>query len=130
MANKRSVRTIKVDQSAKSMLAEIFHCTERMVYQALCGESNSDLAKKIRYVAMKQFDGWIEAAVPEEEIFYDTKSDGERVMRQYFGNGAMLEISLESGFAKIMFKGEQKAAYGKVTLDFIPKMQEEAKRMR
>ena len=127
---KRSARTIKVTKEAKKKLAKLFNCTERMVYKALCFECQTLLARKIQYVARKEMGGWVEAAVPEEEIFYDTMSDGERFMRQYFNNGAVLEVSLTTGKGVVVFKGERQKSYPEVMMNEIPSIQDYAKSLR
>lgn len=127
---KRSARTIKVTKEAKKKLAKLFNCTERMVYKALCFECQTLLARKIQYVARKEMGGWVEAAVPEEEIFYDTMSDGERFMRQYFNNGAVLEVSLTTGKGVVVFKGERQKSYSEVMMNEIPSIQDYAKSLR
>lgn len=123
MEKTKSSRTIKVSNENKAKLAKLFGCSERMVYKALCFESETMLARKIRHVARTEMGGWVEAAVPEEEMFYDTMESGERVMRQYFGNGAVLEISLETGIGVVTFKGENVKHFDKVYVDDIPGIQ-------
>ena len=123
MVKTRSSRTIKVSNENKAKLAKMFNCTERMVYKALCFESQTLLARKIQHVARNEMGGWIEAAVREDEIFYDTMDGGERVMRQYFGNGAVLEISLETGIGVVTFNGENVKHFEKVYVDDIPGIQ-------
>lgn len=123
MEKTKSSRTIKVSNENKAKLAKLFGCSERMVYKALCFESETMLARKIRHVARTEMGGWVEAAVPEEEMFYDTMESGERVMRQYFGNGAVLEISLETGIGVVTFNGENVKHFDKVYVDDIPGIQ-------
>lgn len=130
MAKKKSVRTIKVSKESKEKLMKLFGCAERMVYKALCFESSTLLAKKIQYVALRELGGWIEAAVPEDEIFYDTTEGGKRFMRQYFANGAVLEVSMDTGIGVVMFKGEPVKRYEKVYVDEIPAIQSMAQSLR
>lgn len=127
---KRSERTIKVTREAKKKLAKLFNCTERMVYKALCFECKTLLARKIQYVARNEMGGWVEAAVPEEEIFYDTMSDGEHYMRQYFNNGAVLEVSLKTGKGIVVFKGSLRHIYPEVMITEIPGIQDYARSLR
>ena len=130
MAKTRSVRTIKVSKEDKAKLAKIFKCTERMVYKALCFECDTELARKIQHVARKEMGGWVEAAVPEDEIFYDTMEGGERYMRQYFENGAVFTVSLLTGEGKVTFKGKPRLRYDQVLLTSIPQIQDIARSMR
>ena len=127
---KRSTRTIRVTKETTKELAKLFNCTERMVYKALSFKSSTLLAKKIQYVARKEKGGWVEASAPEEEIFYDTMSDGERFMRQYFNNGAVMEVSLTTGKGIVVFKGERQKSYSMVRVNEIPGIQDYAKSLR
>ena len=130
MANKKNARTIRVSRAAKKELAQMFNCTERMVYKALCFESRTLLAKKIQYVARKEKGGWVEASVPEDEILYDTMEDGRRFMRQYFNNGAVLEVSMDTGKGCVIFKGTPQQRYDQVLISEIPGIQEMARALR
>ena len=130
MAKTRSARTIKVSKENKAKLAKMFGCTERMVYKALCFEGDTKLARKIRYVARRDMGGWIEAAVPEDEIFYDTTESGEHLMRQYFNNGAVLEISMTTGEGVVKLKDKPVQRYDKVYMNEIPTIQDYARNLR
>ena len=130
MTKTKSARTIKVSKEDKARLAKMFNCTERMVYKALCFECQTLLARKIQYVARKEMGGWVEAAVPEDEIFYDTMDDGERLMRQYFNNGAVLEVSMTTGEGLVRFKGSPRYRYSEVLVKDIPTIQDYARSLR
>ena len=130
MAKVKSVRTIKVSKENKARLAKLFGCTERMVYKALCFESQTLLARKIQHVARQEMGGWVEAAVPEDEIFYDTMDSGERFMRQYFNNGAVLEISMTTGEGVVRFKGSPRYRYEEVLVSDIPTIQNYARNLK
>ena len=130
MEKTKSARTIKVSKENKAKLAKMFNCTQRMVYKALCFECETELARKIQHVALKEMGGWIEAAGPEDEIFYDTLDSGERFMRQYFNNGAVLSVSFMTGQGKVVFKGKTVESYDTVLLNQIPNIQAMAKALR
>lgn len=130
MAKTRSARTIKVSKENKAKLAKMFDCTDRMVYKALCFECQTLLARKIQYVARKEMGGWVEAAVPEDEILYDTMDSGERFMRQYFNNGAVLEISMTTGEGVVRFKGSTRYRYEEVLVSDIPTIQNYARNLK
>lgn len=129
MAKTRSARTIKVSKENKAKLAKMFGCTERMVYKALCFEGETPLAHKIQHVARTEMGGWVEAAVPEDEIFYDTMDSGERFMRQYFNNGAVLEVSMTTGEGVVRFKGSPRYRYEEVLVSDIPTIQDYARNL-
>lgn len=130
MAKTRSARTIKVSKENKAKLAKMFDCTDRMVYKALCFEGDTELARKIRHVARKEMGGWVEAAVAEDEIFYDTMESGEHLMRQYFNNGAVLEVNLKTGEGVVRFKGSPRNRYCEVLVRNIPMIQDYARGLR
>ena len=130
MAKTKSARTIKVSKENKAKLAKLFNCTERMVYKALCFECQTLLARKIQYVARKEMGGWVEAAVPESEIFYDTMEDGERFMRQYFNNGAVFQVSMSTGIGTVFFKGSPRHRYEEVLISDIPTIQNYAQNLK
>lgn len=123
----RSARTIKLGKESKGVLARMFGCTERMVYKALCFECDTALARRIRSVAREEMGGWIEASVAEDEIFYDTVEDGGRFLRQYFGNGAVLEINMTTGECLVWFKGSPRYRYPEVKVSEIPTIQDYAR---
>lgn len=123
---KKCKRTIKLSKESKVKLAKLFDCTERMVYKALCFECDTNLARKIQHVARKEMGGWVEAAVPESEIFYDTMENGERFMRHYFNNGSVFEVSLATGMGVIRHRGRIVKRYENVYLNQIPCIQQYA----
>lgn len=126
----RSARTIKLGKESKSVLARMFGCTERMVYKALCFECDTALARRIRSVAREDMGGWIEASVAEDEIFYDTEEHGDRFLRQYFGNGAVLEINMTTGEGAVWFRGQLMKRYPDSPLKLVPVMQDYARGLR
>lgn len=128
--NGRSPRIIKVTDEAKNRLARMFGCTKRSVYAALCYSSDSEMADRIRHIARRDMGGWIEASVPEESIFYDVTEDGRHVMRQYFGNGAVLEVSMDDGMGCVMYKGRTRVARENVLVSEMPAMQAAARALK
>lgn len=61
-----SDRIIKVDSTGKRGLMKAFDVGVRAVEKALSYDSNSELAKKIRYVAVKEFGGVIWEATAKD----------------------------------------------------------------
>ena len=57
---------------------------ERCVRNALAYRQNNDLAKKIRFVALKQYGGCTYYNIPEGEFFFDSDS----CARAVYPNGA------------------------------------------
>lgn len=52
-----SRRYIDVTTANKTKLAKLFKCTETFVYMALTYRKDSSLARKIRYVAVRDYKG-------------------------------------------------------------------------
>ena len=127
MVKRSSDRVIKLSGESKKKLAAMFGCSDRMVYKALCFECDTPLARRIRSVAREDMGGWIEASVAEDEIFYDTVEHGDRFLRQYFGNGAVLEINMTTGECLVWFKGSPRYRYPEVKVSEIPTIQDYAR---
>lgn len=119
-------RKIQTTMEVKRTLTKAFGVTERMVNRALSFDSDSELARKIRHTARMK-GGWVEASAPEEEIFYDITENGERLLRQYFENGAVLEANMTKGMIVVSYKGQPKKEYDDVLLTVIPAIQKYAR---
>jgi hypothetical protein len=62
----KSDRIIKVDSTGKRGLMKVFDVGERAVEKALSYDSNSELAKRIRVAAVKEFGGVIWEATAKD----------------------------------------------------------------
>lgn len=92
---------IEIGKKDREFIMQAFGCSERMVFKAIRYEdgSETELAKRIRKLALER--GGIEmAVVPLTETLFD--ADG--YMRQYFGNGTMMELDIRHGFAAVYDK--------------------------
>lgn len=98
---KTAERYIKIERESRLKLAGLFGCTERHVNAILNGQVDSDLARKIRHTAMTQYAGVPMLNVPECDTIHDTEEDGRPVMRQAFGNGAVLRVYKDNGEATV-----------------------------
>ena len=107
-------RYIHITKENREFLMKAFGVTRKTVQNALLfdGErGNTDLAKRIRKLALAR-GGIVMVASPEVETLFD--SDG--YMRQYFPNGAMLEVSKKDASGDIFFKGENVRHYDRVEI--------------
>ena len=96
-------RYIHIKKEDREFIMEALDVTERMVFYALRLDNerrDTDTAKRIRKLAMER-GGIVMVVVPEVETLFD--ADG--YMRQYFPNGALLEISKDDGSGDLYFKG-------------------------
>lgn len=85
-------KQIEVTKETREKLEKMFKTSRMNVWRALNFECDSPLCKRIR-VAAKQNGGIVLMITPEVETIHD--ADG--YMRQWFGNGAMLEVDKSSG---------------------------------
>jgi hypothetical protein len=92
-----SKRYIDVTDTVKSKLAKLFKCTEKFVYMALTYRKDSLLAKKIRYVAVRDYQGKPMHHCPECETLHNLTQDGRKLMVQNFDNGVKLEVDKGTG---------------------------------
>lgn len=94
---------IHITKEDREFLMKAFGVTSKMVQYAVRYDERrggSDLAKKIRKVALDR-GGIVMAVAPEVETLHD--ADG--YMRQYFPNGAMIEVKKENGYYEVQYKG-------------------------
>jgi len=87
-------KKIIVSNENQRKLENSFKCTHVMLWKALTFKSDSHLARKIRFVALRDYGGvptWKPAAM---ETTHDTESG---IMRQDFGNGVVLVADLSTG---------------------------------
>lgn len=94
-------RYIDATPEATAKLARLFKCTAKMVYYALTYRKDSALARKIRFVAVRDYEAKPMLHVPECETLHDTTEDGRQIMRQVFDNGATLRADKRTGEAWI-----------------------------
>lgn len=92
---------IHVTGEDRSFLSKLFGVSSVTVWKALRYEGDTDTLRKIRKAAMER-GGIVMAVSPMMETLHD--ADG--YMRQYFPNGALLEVNKEDDTAQIIFNGK------------------------
>lgn len=90
---------IKVSDEAKTKLARLFQVEEKTVYLALTYRRNSDKARKIRYIAVRDCGGVPMCHCPECETLHEIREGERQLMVQNFDNGIKLEIDKQTGAA-------------------------------
>lgn len=83
-------KKIYVEEKAKAYLRKVFKCSNVMVWKALSFESDSKLARKIRFVALKELGGIPNWKPAEMETSHETS---EKTMTQTFGDRVKLVAS-------------------------------------
>lgn len=94
-------RYIDASKEATLKLAKAFRVTEKFVYLCLTYRKNNETARKIRFVAVRDYEAKPMLHVPECETLHDTTEDGRQIMRQVFDNGATLRADKRTGEAWI-----------------------------
>lgn len=97
-------KQIFVSEKAKAHLREVFKCTSVMVWYALTFKRDSDLARKIRYVALSQLGG-----VPswKPEGVETTHEEGARTMTLHFGKRVQLVYDRKDGSSHVIVDGKE-----------------------
>lgn len=90
---------IHIQKADREFIMKAFKVTERMIYYATHYEKDTDLAKKIRTLALER-GGIVMVETPEWETLYD--ADG--YMRQYRGD-VLLEFSKTEPVCDVYKKG-------------------------
>lgn len=97
-------KKIFVEEAAKAHLRRVFKCTNVMVWKALAFKSESELARKIRYVALKEMGGvpnWKPADVET------THEESEHTMTQTFGERVKLVVSRKDASVVVYVDGKE-----------------------
>lgn len=119
-----SKRYIDVTNETKKKLAKLFKCTEKFVYMALTYRKDSPLAKKIRYVAKRDYNGKPMHHYPECETLHNLTEDGRQIMVQNFGNGVKLEVDKGTGnVVAYNRKGENVGNWENVSIQKLTEIQ-------
>jgi len=89
------------------------------VYKALSFGTNSDLARKIRTVALEK-GGQIILTIPEYETIHDAKG----MMSQIFPNGAKIEVNKNTGDTVVIHKDKVRAKVHNISIRQLYALQE------
>lgn len=110
---------IHVKKEDREFLAKVFGITPRMVFNAVHFESDSELARKVRKLAMDR-GGIVMVEAPEAETLFD--ADG--YMRQYLPGGVLLEFKYSDNSCTVFVRGEERRRFDDVHVSDIPYIQE------
>jgi len=100
-------KKIYLEDKGKAHLRRLFNCSNVMVWKALTFESDSKLARKIRFVALKELGG-----VPswKADEFETTHEEVEKTMTQTFGERVKLVVSKREGDNSVVVYVDGKVA--------------------
>lgn len=119
------VKRIAVEKENREFLMKAFGVTSVCIWNALTYKRNNSLARKIRKLALER-GGYEVQTIPVGKNPMDcveTMHDSDGFIRQYFPNGAMIELSKNDETGDVFFKGECKKHYDNVTLPLIESIQ-------
>ena len=111
---------IYLDKTGKGKLRQIFGCTEVMVWKALTFESDSDLARKIRFTATKEFGGVYSGF----ETIHDTTT-----MTQTFSNRVKIVAYKNVNKTAVLIDGEVKQTVSDLSIAEFMNLQKEVARI-
>lgn len=119
--NQEKKRYIHIMKEDRGFIMKSLGVTERTVLNAIRFDEkrgHTDLAKRIRKLAMSR-GGIVMVVNPEIETLFDA----DNYMRQYFPNGALIELDKKAGTGDVLFKGERAGHYENVSLRDIEEIQ-------
>lgn len=119
---------IDVTKEVRQNAMKVFGVTERSLLNALRFDpqrGNSDKAKRIRQYVWQN--GGVTMVVSKE---VETIHDRDGMMRQYFPNGAVIEINKNTGDTTIYFNGEKIVSFDNVFIWQLELLQVMAGNMR
>lgn len=89
-------RQIEVSKEVRENIEKVFGCSRMSVWRALSFTDHSEMSKRIRVYAIKN-GGVTVVTAPECETIHDANG----YMRQWFTNGACIEVDKNSGHADV-----------------------------
>lgn len=117
---------IYLDKAGKGKLRQIFGCTEVMVWKALTFESDSDLARKIRFTATKELGGVLmgDGVYSGFETIHDTTT-----MTQTFSNRVKIIAYKNINKTAVLIDGEVKQTVSDLSITEFMNLQKEVARI-
>lgn len=111
-------RSIAASAELKAKLAEMWNVTPRMINKALLEWSDSRLAHVIRRTAMEHG-----AVVMVSALECETIHTSNGKMRQTFVNGAVLEVTMQTGHCVVTLRNKIVKETEITTLEQLEKLQ-------
>lgn len=101
-------KQILTDNETKAFLMKAFGCTRQQVWRALNFERDSDLARRIRLLALKRGGKLTEGYIPKCETTHVT---ADRTMEQTFGPRVKIVANYKTDEVKVLVDGIEKDKY-------------------
>ena len=116
---------IHITKEVRSKIKKTFKVSGVMLWKALSFESQSDLAQRIRKMALENY-GIVMNELPAMETFHDH----DNYMRQYLPNGVLLEFNKNDGTGDVFLRGVRVKRYHNVSITDIEAIQQWANTLR
>ena len=116
---------IHVTREDREFLAKAFGVSSVTVWKALKFEEDTETIRKIQTAAKKR-GGIVMVVIPEVETLHDH----DNVTRQYFPNGALVELDRNDGTGYVIFNGKTVKTYKNVAVKEINGIHEYAAALR
>lgn len=116
---------IHITKEVRSKIKNTFKVSGVMLWKALSFESQSDLAQRIRKMALENY-GIVMNELPAMETFHDH----DNYMRQYLPNGVLLEFNKNDGTGDVFLRGVRVKRYHNVSITDIEAIQQWANTLR
>lgn len=119
---------IYLDKANKGKLQQIFGCTDVMVWKALTFDSSSDLARKIRFTAVKELGGRL---VGDGAFcgFESTCETSENTITQTFSNRVRIVLYLKVGRVAVLIDNEVKRVEDNLSIPEFMNLQKEVSKI-
>lgn len=98
-------KQIYLSNAGKDHLKKVFKCSSVMVWYALTFKRDSELARKIRYMALSQLGG-MPSWKPEE--VETTHEETARTMTQTFGSRVRIVYDCNDDSTRVLVDGEER----------------------
>ena len=115
-------KRVLVDVDTMVFLRKAFNVSRATVWRALTFETDTDLAKRMRKLALER-GGRLTDGRPA--ICDTTHNQAEKTMTQTFGNRARIVADLKTGDVTVWIDGEQESIYHNLTIPEFMKLQKE-----
>lgn len=117
-------KRIELPVDAQKSICAAFGITDRMVRYSLSYDRDTDLAKRVRKLALQK-GGRVVYTLPEMETMHD--ADG--MIRQYLPGGITIELDKRDGSGRILYDGATVWSEEGVRVDDIGRIQQLAASM-
>lgn len=114
-------RFIAITEEQRDLIMKSFKVTSRMINYALSYNKNTDLAKRIRKLALES--GGVRMCTLKE---IETIHDADGIMTQLLPNGAVIKINRNTGKAIVYMKGDIKISVDNISLREISALHKSA----